>query len=58
MGGALFVTHQDVFYRVLLVKLIINVQHGPTRVAEQIFHAFVFEAAHKDLGPSQSLTHV
>jgi hypothetical protein len=44
MGRALLMAHQDMLYILLLVEHVINMQHGSTRVTEEIFNPFFLQA--------------
>jgi hypothetical protein len=53
MGGALLMSHQDVLHILLGIDCIVDVEYSATGIAEDVFHTFVFEEAHQDLGTAQ-----
>jgi len=48
MGRARFVAHEDMADRLIAEQLVIDRQHRATRIAEDIFHALLDQASHKD----------
>ena len=53
MRGRLFMPDQDMLHLVLRIEGIIDVQYRTTRVAEQVFDAFVLQCTHKYFCASQ-----
>ena len=53
MGGALFVTDEDMFYVCLFVEFVVNMQHRTARIAEQVLDPFVFQRADEYFSAAQ-----
>ncbi|MDT4858074.1 hypothetical protein FQZ97_925250 [compost metagenome] len=51
--GGLLVTNQDMLEFVLLENRVVDVKHRAAGVAENVFHAFIGQAAHDDIGAIQ-----
>jgi hypothetical protein len=53
MRSALLMAHQDMLHIILLVKSIINMQYGTTRVPEYMLNAFGLETLYNYFCASQ-----
>jgi hypothetical protein len=53
MGGALFMSHQNMFYVVLMKNGIIDVQNRATWIAKYKFDTFVFKTLDKYMSAAE-----
>ena len=53
VSRALLMAHQNMFYITLLEQRVVDMQHGPTGIAEYVLDTLLFQTLNDDLGTTQ-----